>query len=1322
MPEKDHIEGLVKLLEKLKDPTWAKTHEKMASQYVGEVVSKQATSRNGLQQENARKISQRRAKEDKGYNNRPVVAKNSLEATLAAVRIVAGDLPDFLPNDPKAILTTSIARLTERFAQASPELRKNPNFVLSEIYTAYWATDWNSLAKNTSREVWETINKGYDYALHLAAQKPEYNHITLEFGPDRNRFKRSIDDRPDFFRTEKNATGKLGKVLQRQQKVFDGYGEMSLEKKKEFLEDFKAELAEGVADKKFTSKSIESFRQIMDARLKELEQQLPPEQRVERTESRSGGVFEENVELEEEFGATQQAIPELTQAEKEKFIQSIESPAFKAMAKNILDNFQNLNMDERWKILQQLKDPTGIFSQISVDAEARLMAGNPSRAVTAEERINATIGDLDRLRGFQSYLWEQMKLSSKDMPSYTYWGTPEGRENLKRMKIEIADFGENEENIAAFRVWDEIQDKLLFVSNKSQFFQQAGWTFYREQDLEGFYTILRRRLNFFKESGAEFKRPDGTVYKMDDDKIQRILTRFYHYRDLKEMFHNFRVILEHGDFKAKETLSNYAQSFMDQDGDYLKKNIRGLEFAMHLQEGGMDWIATLNDGRLPNEAMAEVNGVSQWKDHYKDQFRRWVAGVQGKTEPWLAQFQGMTDLEIDRALEMSFGFNIVNMNTSMWLTRVKGARGYRARYGDPLTFDGIRSPYLKFSTEKQALPILYQVLTGDLDGAEKIRNQGWSVDDIIEQIYFKEGDPEFEERMAGYRNIADITSRQGYGSNWGPVAMREVWHRELFKHRGVGARLQDAESRIMDDYEKEIRGNVTNRDPKIKERKGELEERVAEALEKKSADIQKEVTKEIGVILEEALDIMPGTIAQRMVDDHAAFHSLKDIKKPSERNWALMEELWGEEEVARVLGGYTLTLESSNFPGGTITLDVRESFRRRAAGERSHSIFGQLWKAMPKNNDGIIDNQQLLIKKQHTKAETAWLGFVERNRRLTGDLELVQQAAVTRIINQAKVGRDVTARIEYGNIHQGDWGDWDIISGDNALKRRREAMQYARKIKAVALGYEIDTQGNFRLDQQGQRIRINEERDGNGRSFIDRLSRRIVRRQERFLLSTIDAPWGEFEYNRPGGRGFSRGLDDANSMFKGLMGLTPVMKHITAEVKQEDLAKILKENVYDNMARYWDVAAQAFCAPIVENISKHFGENRIYSYGFGLFAPIGDLLATDAVQKWLRQNKLYRAMASQAKVFISHHAQAWGPNEEHKWIEINDGLNTLPKGRLVYPISWGLMGTHYTADDIEKRRKATPIHAMYEYLSYIPMGGIIIMILEGIREGTKEEK
>ena len=182
MAEKEHISGMLRMLQKLQDIAGggggqlAQKHAEKAEQYVREVSqrwSKKITTKENKLQQEARREAKLEADRDNYKATSPQSlreAKRNMRDAITMVQTRGRPVPDFLRNYITRPQTATVAHLIERVTVASDGLRNNPNFLLREAAKAYWGTNWMELTFKQAHEVHEVLDNVIYRARELAAQ------------------------------------------------------------------------------------------------------------------------------------------------------------------------------------------------------------------------------------------------------------------------------------------------------------------------------------------------------------------------------------------------------------------------------------------------------------------------------------------------------------------------------------------------------------------------------------------------------------------------------------------------------------------------------------------------------------------------------------------------------------------------------------------------------------------------------------------------------------------------------------------------------------------------------------------------------------------------------------------------------------------------------------------------------------------------------------------------------------------------------------------------------------------------------------------------
>ncbi len=80
--------------------------------------------------------------------------------------------------------------------------------------------------------------------------------------------------------------------------------------------------------------------------------------------------------------------------------------------------------------------------------------------------------------------------------------------------------------------------------------------------------------------------------------------------------------------------------------------------------------------------------------------------------------------------------------------------------------------------------------------------------------------------------------------------------------------------------------------------------------------------------------------------------------------------------------------------------------------------------------------------------------------------------------------------------------------------------------------------------------------------------------------------------------------------------------------------------------------------------------------------------------------------------------ESWGPNERFKFIHVLNGRHVLAKDN---PFGWG-MGRGFTMHDLEHETASGPLNAIYEYASYVPFIGPVIMVWQATKKEQEESE
>lgn len=1316
MPEKEHIEGLIKLLEKLKDPDWAKKHQEMADNVIAkwsESWTKKATNKeNPSQQTEARRDAQLEAQTDNYKGTNPKTLKESnknLKATVGTVEAAGRSVPDYLKTYVATPQTASGARLIEKVTLASDELRNNPNFLLREVAKAYWGTNWMEMTFQQASETRLIINTVFEKAQDLAAHTSGYNHLLIDSGE----LWRSFDARPDIYRTEKfdveDLLGKkkltpaekqrvvLHEKLKKKQQRLDKLYELDKTEVRGELKKIADDLLDGVEKGIYNEQDTDNCLE----KIKQIRAELPT-----KTESR-----EVNRESEEEIIGETDALRErarkifekaqqkakLNEEQKDLLRAKAKSQAVKDEVEKILGDSDRLSRELVEKRLQELHELHWKNPMVD-DARERLKTegGKFTYKQVLEE------ADIDN-----EVLWELEQIvrgrtiNAGEWAPTQYWLKEPQREDLETLLTLEFRKGlignEHAYDKLNLRNLERVFYKKLRVAdrNLSAPFQQV-FDFFDEGDLKGFYTLLEDRL---------YELHNANKALLSETDIQKILEYFAKKRDIHEATHNFIYLAERGGPDAREQIARYGTSLRAGDAAFMFKHIRGVGEALRLQESTLETIAANHDRRLPPEILdRNADGDCEWTDRSRELFHQEVQSgefenlkIQDMDTGELVPMEGW---EERLALQTAYGFSIIDMRLPELITRVVGARDYRSAWAETLKLDPLRGLFLKFEAYKPGMAMFYFVMTGDGETAKRAWHERWTIDQFIDQIEVAESDPRYSERVASFRNFLGATSHIGL-SLWGTTSMTEGWSRGLKEHQGFAITINEAMTRIKNDKEAEIKSKFTHL------KGGRLREAVVKEMNRKEVkdEINSKARAEVRAGLIAGLYANPTAVARRSADDFE-FHTigekklgnlLKDEKKRKnnntdwlnpeeralrERHWEIHEKALRKDKVLELIrgpSGERLVIHSSDFPNGELEITNPT----------------ELWMANPANRAGTIDPKQHLSGPEQKRVDEAQERVYAAFRRIEGDLDLVQQKRFSRIQQEIKnktINNDSTPipADQEGLIDS----DFEVIAKNDPKVSDAERQQ---RIDWAKADYE-----------EIKKVMVDE-------GYIDRLTDRIMSGKERYLISTVDVPWEEFNWARSGPRALERRWLDAEATVKGGKGLVPYFKSMTADPKMEHLVEVMNKEIYSNIEMYWDVAAQEFCGWLADMTLMFYGEKDWASYT-GLF---GDIANLSFVTNWQSRRGNYRALSSFAKVMIDHDANSWGPNERYRFIRMLNGNNLLAKDLL--PWGWGA-GQTFTAEALENKTGSRPNNMISEIASYIPPVAIIIMIAEGIREGLEEQK
>ena len=621
--------------------------------------------------------------------------RNSVRRVEAAGRQV----PDYLQPYAATPQTATVARLIENITRAPDNLRDNANFLMREAAKAYWGTNWMELAREQAHQTREVINTTLYAAMNIAAHESGYPHI-LDMGTELTLWK-GLDRRFDLYRTDKveervNANqaptteaerqhDRLTENLETEQKYLDNLDPLGLQKEKKTLENLKESLARAKVEK---SEFSVGKRKIRETTYKE--EEVEPylkkiNDRLDELSRETRKVITPTVEIgqEEEIFSPLEGnytpYRALSDEQIKEGLKSVTSGKLQTLGEEVLSKYEKASRDELEELRRKL-DSFKLEGELHDDIRDELQReGRESNNEAIQPKLNA---DREVIRELESLVRQQSLLLNRENRP-----TREGRDfwvdhpdYVKTLgNLELRDFNDS----GQFKDLDEVFFEILSAAdnNPRQPFRE-GFSLWREGDLEGFYARLKTSLRRLESEGREING-----FKMTPQETQRIMERFTRLRDLKESYHNFIYILHNAD---KEALGKFASSFLAEDVDFMFENVRGVGYAMRLQESQMARIAANSDGRLPNELMAkDKQGHSQWEDMTYELFGQAIKS--GRISEYRGGkrllLQEMAPWQKKIALEMGYGFSIVNLRLPELLTRVKGARGYRSGFGEKLKLD-----------------------------------------------------------------------------------------------------------------------------------------------------------------------------------------------------------------------------------------------------------------------------------------------------------------------------------------------------------------------------------------------------------------------------------------------------------------------------------------------------------------------------------------------------------------------------------------------------------------------------------------------------------
>ncbi len=615
--------------------------------------------------------------------------------------------------------------------------------------------------------------------------------------------------------------------------------------------------------------------------------------------------------------------------------------------------------------------------------------------------------------------------------------------------------------------------------------------------------------------------------------------------------------------------------------------------------------------------------------------------------------------KMKNALEFGFAVDIVDLRFSDMLTRSKDAADYASKPKEKLGLDPIHGIFLKYQTNKPALTMLYFVITGDQHRAiEFWRDPNWSIDKMLNMYFQAQADPRFQARIADIKNIADISGRFGMRSMWGVRRGGEMMPKEEYEQRGIGLKIADAGGRITEEFRQDKKTQLEGF-------YGKDHPRVGRELEKYMTDpkIKEQIgarkRQEIRIALEEGLAKLPLVFARRM----------RAIKGPWEDTrfmllqQSIIEAGGGQGEVNRILGG-----------GG---FDVHYGTEARQV-----ASFADLAREYPANKGGSMARPERHLREgELTRVRESWERMRMKIDEIEHNLAVVQQHAIA-------------------NNHSTLDADFAIIRDDHL---RLVVKKYADLIKREATA--VKPFSGFGLNGKTTTLQ---------KSYIDELTDRYVEGRENFLFTTEDTPYASFDWHRMGDRGVLRGILDAQAAIKGVTGLSTYMEVMTAEPKIEELVDVMRKEIFNNLAMYDDTAAQQFCYLIAKQTLRYYAEKGWASYS----GPVGDLMGAKFVADALHKRGWYSLMTSINKVMGDPTGESWGPNERFKFIHVLNGRHVLAKDN---PFGWG-MGRGFTMHDLEHETASGPLNAIYEYASYVPFIGPVIMVWQATKKEQEESE
>lgn len=317
------------------------------------------------------------------------------------------------------------------------------------------------------------------------------------------------------------------------------------------------------------------------------------------------------------------------------------------------------------------------------------------------------------------------------------------------------------------------------------------------------------------------------------------------------------------------------------------------------------------------------------------------------------------------------------------------------------------------------------------------------------------------------------------------------------------------------------------------------------------------------------------------------------------------------------------------------------------------------------------------------RVNEAWETMRMHVDRLEFDLDVLQQVALRRIrehVNGA-VARGETPSAFTNAISEADFAVWEAaleregVSPAERVKRRDQVRAYMRAIKEAS------------TEERGHH------------QYTHELAERIVREEERRLISTIDVPYEDINYSRWGSNGLLRRLHDAKAQVAAGGG---VMKYLTAHKGHADMdkfIKILEEDIHANIAAYDAGIAKKVVAQLLNGTLRFYGEKPLLS----ITGPFGDIAG-------------FFVESSLAKHFYGRTATAWGPNDKYKVIHEAEHMGILD---LEDQFNFG-PGHAYSGHALMKEHNASIPWVLMEIGSYVVPVALAIIIWQAFQQGKDE--